>query len=74
MTHAELRRFKEQHGHIVVPRVEEYKTLYKFLDNQGQSYRRLIEGKKSTLTVRRIKDLDEVRIQHNTLRCIDRYT
>jgi hypothetical protein len=58
----ELRRFKEQHGHIDVPRVEEYKKLYKFLDNQGQSYRRLIEGKRSTLTVRRIKDLDEVRI------------
>ncbi|KAL3773517.1 hypothetical protein ACHAWO_000513 [Cyclotella atomus] len=59
----ELRRFKEQHGHIDVPRVEEYKKLYKFLDNQGQSYRRLIEGKRSTLTVRRIKDLDELGIK-----------
>ena len=34
--------------------------LYKFLENQGQNYRKLIEGKKSTLTVQRIRDLDEV--------------
>ena len=58
---SELRAFKEQHGHVNVPRKDEHKKLYRFLDNQGQNYRKLLEGKKSTLTVQRIKDLDEVR-------------
>jgi len=56
----DLKAFKDQHGHIQVPRTEDHKKLYRFLDNQGQNYRKLIEGKKSTLTVQRIRDLDEV--------------
>jgi hypothetical protein len=56
----ELKAFKMLYGHINVPRKEEHKRLYKFLDNQVQNYRFLIEGKKSTLTVQRIRDLDEV--------------
>lgn len=58
---SELKAFKEQHGHVNVPRTDEHKKLYRFLDNQGQNYRKLLEGKNSTLTVQRIKDLDEVR-------------
>ncbi|KAL3776829.1 hypothetical protein HJC23_011159 [Cyclotella cryptica] len=56
----ELKAFKERHGHINVPRTDEFKKLYRFLDNQGQSYRKLIQGKKSSLTVQRIRDLDQL--------------
>ena len=55
-----LRAFKAVHGHVNVSRVQDAR-LGKFVNSQREYYRKLIEGKPSSLTPERIDDLEEVR-------------
>lgn len=57
----ELRAFKERHGHIIVPQIDEYKSLNGFINHQRHNHRMLVEGKNCKgLTAERIQDLEEV--------------
>lgn len=59
-TLTDLILFKEKYGHVNVSR-NEHKELGRFVNNQRQNYRKLLEGKSSSLTVERIQDLERVR-------------
>ncbi|KAL9190124.1 hypothetical protein ACHAXT_007335 [Thalassiosira profunda] len=54
-----LRAFKAVHGHVNVSRVQDAR-LGKFVNSQREYYRKLIEGKPSSLTPERIDDLEEL--------------
>ena len=54
-----LREYKERHGTTNVSR-KENKELGRWVNNQREAYRFLLEGKQSGLTVERIDALEEV--------------
>ena len=54
-----LKTYKEEHGHVNVTRTDD-KVLGRWVDNQRQAYRNLVEGKPSSLTPERIKELEKV--------------
>ncbi|KAL9182275.1 hypothetical protein ACHAXT_012927 [Thalassiosira profunda] len=57
---AELKQFKEAHGHMNVPKSKEHKQLGSFVNNQRQLYRRREKGEKTSLTEGRIRSLEEL--------------
>mmetsp|Transcript_5713 Transcript_5713/g.12971 ORF Transcript_5713/g.12971 Transcript_5713/m.12971 type:complete len:733 (+) Transcript_5713:57-2255(+) len=62
-THIEsLKEFKNRHGHVNISRNHD-KDLGRFVNNQRQNYRKLLEGKQSSLTVDRIQDLERLGFQ-----------
>ena len=54
-----LKAFKEEYGHVNVSRSDD-KELGRFVNNQRQNFRKLLEGDESSLTKGRIQDLDKV--------------
>lgn len=54
-----LRAFKEWHGHTNVSRAQD-KELGRFVNSQREYYKKLLEGKSSSLTPERIADLEDV--------------
>lgn len=54
-----LKTYKEKHGHTNVSRTDD-KVLGRWVNNQRQAYRCLLEGKQSSLTAARIHELEKV--------------